>query len=78
MTYNTRNYGVLAQIDEISRWCRANGTPVKVFENFDGGGFCFFILEFATQEHLDAFCKHDPTHTHKWIQHDDATIEYIS
>jgi hypothetical protein len=53
--YPNFNVRVYSDLHTHRNWCRANDVDVRVFENFDGGGWNYFIFEFTSLENAKAF-----------------------
>ena len=51
------NYNVKyrSSLEEVRKWRDEANIPVRVFENFDGGGFNFYICEFDTLADAERF-----------------------
>lgn len=76
VNYNVRYTG---NLEDVLEWSRAMTVPVKIFENFDGGGFNFYIFEFGDLEDAEFFCndfqiKGDRT---LWAEDSQGGIHYL-
>jgi hypothetical protein len=51
------NYNVKyrSSLEAVTKWRDEANIPVRVFENFDGGGFNFYICEFDTLADAERF-----------------------
>jgi hypothetical protein len=75
--YNVRVYSG----QRVSRnWCRASDIDVRVFENYEGGGFNFYIFEFTTMDHAKGFAEQFKItgETSLWIEDAKKYIQYVS
>lgn len=76
VNYNVRYY---SELGPVRLWREAAEIPMKAFENFDGGGFNFYICEFETLEHAETFRDHFQIHGEKTLWAEDAKggIHYL-
>jgi hypothetical protein len=60
-------------------WCRASDIEVRVFENYDGGGFNFYIFEFTSMDHAKTFAEqfNITGENSLWIEDAKKEIQYI-
>lgn len=63
--YNAKTY---RSPREIFQWSEATGIPLKVYENFDGGGWNFNIVEFLDRAELDRFRQEFDVFDRAWIE----------
>lgn len=77
--YPNFNVRVYSDLHTHRNWCRANDVEVRVFENFDGGGWNFFIFEFVSQEDAKAFAiRFGIQEEHSlWVEPWQGEIHYI-
>lgn len=75
--YNVRYYDGL---DAVRTWRDTTQISVTVFENFDGGGFNYYICEFQTLEDACAFRRHFGIKEHNtlWIEDVDGRVHYLN
>ena len=76
------NFNVKVYSDQRSHrnWCRAHDIDVRVFDNFDGGGWNFYIFEFATMNDAEFFAARFKItgQGSLWIETRDGEIQYIT
>lgn len=67
-------------LDAVRAWRDTTGISVTVFENFDGGGFNYYICEFTTLEDAHVFRRHFGIKEHNtlWIEDGDGRIDYLN
>jgi hypothetical protein len=74
MTFNARIHSRISVAWDL----QDRGVSLKVFESFDGGGSCGYIVEFAKKEDLDCFVmEFGLPEPRTWIEHSDGRIEYL-
>lgn len=75
--FNVRYYD---RLDAVRKWRDTTQISVTVFENFDGGGFNFYICEFQTLEDACVFRRHFGIKEHNtlWIEDVDGHIHYLN
>ena len=66
--YPNYNVRTRASLRTIRDWRDQSCCDMKVFENFDGGGFNFFIVEFMNPGELDAFMEEFDTIGRSWVE----------
>ena len=78
--YPNFNVRVRSDLHIHRNWCRANEVSVRVFENFDAGGWNFFIFEFGSLEDAKAFATRFEIHDEDslWIESRQGEIHYIA
>ena len=78
--YPNFNVRVHADLHTHRNWCRARDMNVRVFENFDAGGWNFFIFEFVSLEEAKAFATRFEIHDEDslWIEPRQGEIHYIA
>lgn len=69
-----RNFNVrfTGESDEAHRWAETHNRTLKVFTNFDGGGFNFYICEFLNLADAEQFLLAFPCHTDDKIWAEDT------
>jgi len=77
--YPNHNVRVYTELREGRDWCQEQEVPVRVFTNFDGGGFNFYIFEFQLLEDARAFAKHLDIRGERsiWIEDENQKIHYV-
>ncbi len=75
MNYNVK---YRSSVEAAKKWGNETHIPVRVFENFDGGGFNYYICEFDTLAAAERFqqdfkLKGDPV----WGEDADGKIHYL-
>jgi len=77
--YPNFNVRVYSDLNTHRNWCRANDVDVRVFENYDGGGWNFFIFEFISQEDAETFAiQFGIQEVHSlWVEPCQGEIQYI-
>lgn len=67
-------------LEAVRTWRDATQISVTVFENFDGGGFNFYICEFQTLEDAGVFRRHFGIKEHNtlWVEDGDGHIHYLN
>lgn len=77
VNYNVKAYNSL---DEFRRWRDEYKIQLRVFDNYDGSGWNYFICEFQTLEHAQAFMKHfNITGDRKlWAEDKDGHNHYLN
>jgi hypothetical protein len=78
--YPNFNVRVYSDLHTHRNWCRANDVDVRVFENFDGGGWNYFIFEFTSLENAKAFAIRFGIQDEDslWIETAQGKIGYIA
>ena len=78
--YPNFNVKVHSDLRTHRNWCRANEVSVRVFENFDGGGWNFFIFEFGSLEDAKAFAIRFGIQDEDslWVETRQGEIHYIA
>jgi hypothetical protein len=77
--YPNYNMRVCSEQRVRRNWCRASDIEVCVFENYDGGGFNFCIIEFTSMNHAET-CAEQFNITGEnslWIEDTKKEIQYI-
>ena len=76
VNYNVRYHDRPAQAFE---WAKGKDIPLKMFQNYDGGGFNFYICEFATLESAQLFRNDFAISGARslWAEHTDGSIHYL-
>jgi hypothetical protein len=77
LNYNVRYRD---RMEAVYAWRETTQIPVKVFENFDGGGFNYYICEFETLGDAEAFRTHFKIQGDKTLWGEDAqgNVHYLS
>jgi ribosomal protein S18 len=70
ITYNAKT----CDYSDIT-WCKERGLSIRAFDNYDGGGWCCYIVEFKTLEDLKVFVTERKISSRCWIEHTDGKIE---
>jgi len=65
VNYNARTREPLRA---IFKWRDGHGVQMRVFENYDGGGFNYYIVEFPARADLDRFMLAFPVVGRPWAE----------
>lgn len=78
--YPNFNVRVYSGLRKCRDWCRVQNIWVRVFENFDGGGFNFYIFEFKSLERARGFAAHFDINGERsiWIEKEGKNIHYLN
>jgi hypothetical protein len=78
--YPNYNMRVCSEQRVRRNWCRASDIEVRVFENYDGGGFNFYIFEFTSMDHAKTFAEqfNITGENSLWIEDAKKEIQYMS
>ncbi|MEI8316228.1 MAG: hypothetical protein WCG79_12365 [Verrucomicrobiota bacterium] len=71
------NYNTRTNDSSDIAWCHSKDLPVRVFEDFDGGGSLGYIVEFQTLEDLKVFVTERKISRRCWIEKTDGITEYL-
>lgn len=79
-SYPNFNVRVYSGLRKCRDWCRAQNICIRVFENFDGGGFNFYIFEFKLLEQAQTFAAHFDINDELsiWIEKEGKKIHYLN
>lgn len=70
MSQRYPNYNVRTRVSlrAICDWRDQSGCAIRIFENFDGGGFNYYIIEFKTMECMRAFMDQFEIIGESWVE----------
>ncbi|MEI8316261.1 MAG: hypothetical protein WCG79_12540, partial [Verrucomicrobiota bacterium] len=69
------NYNARSNDSSDIVWCRNKGLPVRVFDDYDGGGSLGYIVEFQALDDLKVFVAERKISGRCWIEHPDGKTE---
>ena len=69
------NYNTRTNDSSDIAWCRNKGLLVRVFDDYDGGGWLGYIVEFQTLDDLKVFVTERKISSRCWIEHADGKPE---